>query len=94
MPAEELTAEEEALLKKHRAERAKSSRKVVVKGKHAESGSDYEFTLDGDEAERVVSRHRSLFEEDAGDQGTDAGTKKPPAKSSGTSHYFTGKKPE
>ena len=72
--ADELTDEELALLAKHRKEKAKNSRKVTVKGKHAESGSDYEFTLDGDEAERVVARHRSLFEEDT------EGDKKTPAK--------------
>jgi len=86
---DELSEDEVALLRKHRAERAKNARKVTVKGKHPESGADYEFTLDGDEAERVVSRHRSLFEEGEEGEGT---AKKPPAKASSGSHpYFKGK---
>ena len=91
--ADELSEEEIALLKKHRAEKAKSSRKVTVKGKHAESGADYEFQLDGDEAERVISRHSSLFAE----QDPDDGKPKPAGggKSSSSSHpYFKGKSAE
>lgn len=86
--AEELSKDEQELLAKHRAEKAKSSRKVTVRGKHADSGADYEFTLEGDEAERVVARHRSLFEEDQED-----GKAKPGAKDAGKgSHpYFKGK---
>ena len=80
----ELTDEEQALLAKHRAARAKTSRKVKVKGRHDESGSEYEFDLDGDDAERVIARHKSLFEEQAeGDDG-----KKPPARKG---PYFKGK---
>ncbi len=93
--ADELSKEEQELLAKHRAEKAKNSRKVTVKGKHAESGAEYSFDLEGDEAERVVSRHRSLFEEDADDKGTGSGTKKPGAKPEGSSHpYFSGKNKE
>lgn len=82
--ADELTEEEQALLEKHRKAKAKSSRKVRVKGRHEDSGAEYEFDLDGDDAERVIARHRSLFEEQAADEGT------PPKKASGHP-YFKGK---
>lgn len=85
MATEELSAEERELLEKHRKEKAKSTRKVKVRGKHAESGAEYEFDLDGDEAERVISRHRSLFEDDP------EGDKKPPEKKNGAHPYFKGK---
>ena len=82
--ADELTDEEQALLAKHRKAKAASSRKVKVKGKHDESGAEYEFDLEGDDAERVIARHKSLFEEQAeGDDG-----KKPPVK---RGPYFKGK---
>ena len=83
--ADELTDEEQALLAKHRKAKAASSRKVKVKGKHDESGAEYEFDLDGDDAERVIARHKSLFEEQA--EGDDDG-KKPPARKG---PYFKGK---
>ena len=83
--AEELSDEEQALLAKHRKAKAASSRKVKVKGKHDESGAEYEFDLDGDGAERVIARHKSLFEEQA--EGDDDG-KKPPARKG---PYFKGK---
>ena len=83
--ADELTDEEQALLEKHRKAKAKSSRKVKVKGRHDESGAEYEFDLDGDDAERVIARHKSLFEEQA--EGDDDG-KKPPARKG---PYFKGK---
>ena len=83
--ADELTDEEQALLDKHRKAKAKTSRKVKVKGRHDESGSEYEFDLDGDDAERVIARHKSLFEEQA--EGDDDG-KKPPARKG---PYFKGK---
>ena len=82
---DELTDEEQALLDKHRKAKAKSSRKVKVKGKHDESGAEYEVDLDGDDAERVIARHKSLFEEQA--EGDDDG-KKPPARKG---PYFKGK---
>ena len=85
MPDEDLTDEERALLEKHRKAKAKSSRKVKVKGRHDESGAEYEFDLDGDDAERVIARHKSLFEEQA--EGDDDG-KKPPAQQG---PYFKGK---
>ena len=83
---DELTDEEQALLDKHRKAKAKSSRKVKVKGKHDESGAEYEFDLDGDDAERVIARHKSLFEEQAEGDADDG--KKPPAK---RGPYFKGK---
>ena len=83
--ADELTDEEQALLEKHRKAKAKTSRKVKVKGRHDESGSEYEFDLDGDDAELVIARHKSLFEEQA--EGDDDG-KKPPARKG---PYFKGK---
>ena len=83
---DELTDEEQALLAKHRKSKAASSRKVKVKGKHDESGAEYEFDLDGDDAERVIARHKSLFEEQA-EEGDDG--KKPPARKG---PYFGGKK--
>ena len=83
--AEELSAEEQALLDKHRKEKAKTARKVKVKGKHAESGAEYEFDLDGDEAERVIARHKSLFTEEK----EEAGEKKPAGKAGHP--YFRGK---
>ena len=84
--ADELSDEEQALLAKHRKAKAASSRKVKVKGKHEDSGAEYEFDLDGDDAERVIARHRSLFEEQA--EETDDG-KKPAARKG---PYFGGKK--
>jgi len=84
MAAEELTDEELALLAKHRKAKAASSRKVKVRGKHDESGAEYEFDLDGEDAERVIARHKSLFEE----QAEDADGKKPPVK---RGPYFKGK---
>jgi hypothetical protein len=90
--SDELSKDEQELLARHRAEKAKSQRRVTVKGKHEDSGAEYSFDLEGDEAERVVSRHRSLFEEEPEDDGTGKGAKKPAAKSSGTGHpYFKGK---
>ena len=82
--ADELTDEEQALLAKHRKAKAASGRKVKVRGKHDESGAEYEFDLEGDDAERVISRHKSLFEE----QAEDDDGKKPPAK---RGPYFKGK---
>jgi len=91
--SEELSKDEQELLAKHRAEKAKNSRRVTVKGKHAESGAEYEFSLEGDEAERVVSRHRSLFEEEPEEGKPGTGAKKPAEKPAGTGHpYFQGKK--
>lgn len=83
--AEELSDEERALLEKHRKEKAAKGRKVKVRGKHEDSGAEYEFDLDGDEAERVIARHRSLFEE----SDDDGDGKKPPAKGR---PYFGSKK--
>ena len=85
MADDELSDEERALLAKHRKAKSASSRKVKVKGKHDESGAEYEFDLEGDDAERVIARHRSLFEEQA--EGDD--DKKPPARKG---PYFGGKK--
>jgi hypothetical protein len=95
--ADELSKDEQELLARHRAEKAKHSRKVTVKGTHKESGAEYSFDLDGDEAERVISRHRSLFEEEPDDEGAGKGTKGAAAKSagSGSAHpYFKGKSAE
>lgn len=78
--ADELTDDEVEALRKHRAARAKSTRKVTVRGKH-DSGADYEFQLDGDDAERVIARHASLFQE------SDDEEKKPAAKKG---PYFKG----
>ena len=80
--ADDLTDDEIEALRKHRAARAKSSRKVKVRGK-SDDGAEYEFDLDGDDAERVISRHASLFREQDDDG------KKPPAKGKGP--YFKGK---
>lgn len=83
MADDTLSEEEQALLAKHRAAKARSSRKVKVKGKHEDSGAEYEFDLDGDEAERVIARHKSLFEETPEDPKT--APKKP------AHPYFKGK---
>ena len=83
---EDLTDEERALLEKHRKAKAKTSRKVKVKGRHEDSGAEYEFDLDGDDAERVIARHRSLFEEQQEEAGDE---KKAPARKG---PYFGGKK--
>ena len=82
--ADELTADEQELLNKHRAAKAKSGRKVTVKGRHEDSGAEYSFDLEGDEADRVVARHKSLFEEQQEDS-----KEKAPAKKTGP--YFKGK---
>lgn len=77
--ADELDDEERALLAKHRAAKAKKQpgRKVTVRGKH-DSGAEYSFDLDGDDAERVISRHKGLWADEDGpdddddeDQGDD-----------------------
>ena len=85
MADDDLSDEEKALLAKHRKAKAASSRKVKVKGKHDESGAEYEFDLEGDDAERVIARHKSLFAEQA-EEGDDG--KKPPVK---RGPYFKGK---
>ena len=78
MPDEELSDEERALLAKHRAAKKRTGRKVKVKGRDDESGAEYEFDLDGDEAERVIARHKSLFEEQPeGEEDTKAPRKGP-----------------
>jgi hypothetical protein len=82
---EELSDEERELLEKHRKAKARNTRKVKVRGKHEDSGAEYEFDLDGDEAERVIARHKSLFEEQP-----EPDPKAPAAKK--TSPYFSGKK--
>lgn len=76
---EELTDEEKALLEKHRASK-RTPRKVTVRGK-ADDGTEYSFDLEGDEAEHVVSRHKSLFTPaDPGTADTTGGDKKPGGK--------------
>ncbi len=73
--ADELDDEERELLARHRAKKAKNKpgRKVTVRGKH-DSGAEYSFDLDGDEAERVISRHRGLWaDEDGPDDDEDQG---------------------
>lgn len=70
--------EELELIREHRAKKARQAgRKVRVRGRHDDSGAEYEFDLEGDEAERVISRHRGLFaeeDEDDGDGADDAET--------------------
>ena len=66
--ADELTPDEKELLAKHRAEKAKGGRKVKVRGKH-DSGAEYEFDIEGDEAERVISRHQGLWAEEEKNEG-------------------------
>lgn len=63
---DQLTDDERELLEKHRAAKAKRKRTVTVKGKHDDA--DYEFTLDGDDAERVIARHSSLWADEADDE--------------------------
>jgi hypothetical protein len=72
--AEELDDEERELLAKHRAKKAKQrpGRKVTVRGKH-DSGAEYSFDLDGDEAERVISRHRALWADEDGPEDDGGG---------------------
>lgn len=85
MAEDTLSEEEQALLAKHRAAKAKSTRKVKVRGRHEDSGAEYEFDLEGDEAERVIGRHKSLFEEQTEEQKTTATAPKK------TGPYFKGK---
>ena len=82
--SDELTADEQELLEKHRKAKAKSARKVKVRGRHEDSGADYEFELDGDDAERVIARHKSLFEEAAPEPEAKTAPKK-------SGPYFKGK---
>jgi hypothetical protein len=88
---DELSDEERELLAKHRAEKAKKHRKVTVRGKH-ESGAEYEFELDDDDAERVIARHRSLWadedEEEEPEETEEGGESSPPAKPARKSAYF------
>jgi hypothetical protein len=60
---DQLTDDERELLEKHRAAKAKHKRTVTVRGKHEDA--DYEFTLDGDDADRVIARHSSLWADEA-----------------------------
>ena len=62
----DLTDEEQQLLDAHRAKNRKA-RKVKIFGEH--DGSKYEFEVEGDEAEAVISRHAGLFAkpDDGGD---------------------------
>jgi hypothetical protein len=87
--AEELSQEEQELLAKHRAEKQKKSRKVTVKGTHKESGAEYSFDLEGDDADRVISRHRSLFEDV---QETKQPAKKAASDAASGHPYFKGNK--
>lgn len=69
--ADDLTPDERELLEKHRAEKAKTSRKVKIRGRDDKSGTEYEFDIEGDEADRVVSRHSHLWaEEEKADEKT------------------------
>ena len=66
--ADKLSDEELELIERHRAEKAaKAGRTVRVRGKHGDS--EYEFDLDGDEAEKVRARHSALWADD--DDGQD-----------------------
>jgi len=74
--ADDLTDEELELLEQHRAAKRKP-RAVRVRAKH-DSGAEYEFDLDGDEAEKVISRHRGLWADD--EPADDADPKAPKVK--------------
>lgn len=65
MADDDLTDEEREIIRKRRA--ANARRKVTIRGKHAASGSEYEFDIHGEDAERVIRRHASLFAEDDAD---------------------------
>lgn len=60
--ADDLTDEEREILKAHRAKN-KPVRKVRVYGKD-DKGAEYEFELDGDEADGVIKRHAHLWKSD------------------------------
>jgi hypothetical protein len=62
------TDEELELIEQHRAAKRKP-KSVRVRAKH-DSGAEYEFDLDGDEADKVINRHRGLWsdDEDADDE--------------------------
>jgi hypothetical protein len=80
---DQLTDDERELLEKHRAAKAKRKRTVTVRGKHDDA--DYEFTLDGDDAERVIARHSSLWadsesSEDEDEESEDDDDTEPAAK--------------
>ena len=57
--ADDLSPEERKLIDDRRAA-ARPARKVRVKGK-GDDGSEYEFDLEGEEADRVIQRHKGLF---------------------------------
>lgn len=80
--ADDLTPDERELLEKHRAEKAKTARKVKIRGRDDKSGTDYEFDIEGDEADRVVARHAHLWAEEEKpepDKKTPAAAAKKPA---------------
>jgi len=62
--ADDLTDDERELLEQHRAAKRKP-RNVKVRGRHEDA--EYEFDLDGDEADKVIARHRSLWADDEPD---------------------------
>lgn len=70
MATNDLTDEERELLAAHR--RNKTDRIVTVRAHDEATGSDYEFTLYGEEAERIIIRHRTLWE-DPDDTSTGSG---------------------
>lgn len=88
MADEEYSDEERALVEKHRAARKRTGRKVKVRGRDEQSGAEYEFDLEGDEAERVVSRHRHLFAEEE----AEAGSASEDSGKAGKTPYFRAKK--
>jgi len=85
--ADDLTDEEKDLLEKHRASK-RTPRKVTVRGK-GDDGSEYSFDLEGDEAERVVQRHKGLFTDPADPGTADAGDGK--GKPGGGKYFGGGK---
>lgn len=72
--AEDYTEAERKLIEDHRAKNA-PARRVTVKGR-GDDGTEYSFDLEGEEAARVIDRHKGLFSAPApDDSGQDSNGK-------------------
>jgi hypothetical protein len=73
--SDDLTDEERDLLAAHR-EKNRKPRRVRIFGEH--DGSKYEFEVEGEEADRVIARHKALFaDEPAPEDGKDKAPGRP-----------------
>lgn len=82
MILDDLNEEERELLAAHRRSKLTSTPTVTVRGTDTGNDAEYEFCVYGEEAERIIARHRALWE----DNGTGTGNGKTGSRrTSGTS---------